>query len=75
VITITDLSKYDIRAMDDQYGRRDTPMSFSVMVRVREKCSKFSFGFMSLHKVIVYLVWQRCHAYTYIRGPIVTVGW
>jgi hypothetical protein len=55
VITITDMSSYDTHAMKDRYGGRDTPMSFSVMVRVREKCSKFSFGFMSLYKVIVYV--------------------
>jgi len=68
VITITDMSSYDTRAMEDQYGGRDTPMSFLVMIIVREKCSKFSIGFMSLHKVIVYMAWQRCHAYTDIRG-------
>lgn len=47
---------------------RHTMKLKSVFSRESEKSLKFSFEFMSLHKLIVYMVWQRCYAYIDIKG-------
>jgi len=58
-----------VRANDDNTCNTDTRSNTQVSICSREgKCLKFSFEFMSLHKVIVYLARQRCHTYIDIGG-------
>jgi len=70
--------------MEDRYVTGDDRVSFPVMVRARDDgtCktdtrsnTQFQSLVLSSHKVIVYLVWQRCYAYTNIGGPRMTIGW